>query len=103
MRTIAPRNFSLAFAARMISFSLPADYPRIKRVNSFQELVTTPFAAGVNALCWERTVGGQDVVGCGRVAPSEAAAAQDTPGSPGYRSRLDAVQLAALLADECEP
>lgn len=42
----------------MIPFSLPPDYPRIKRVNSFQELVTTPFAAGVNALCWERTLPG---------------------------------------------
>lgn len=42
----------------MDSFVLPADYPRIKRVNSFPELVNTPFAAGVNALCWERTLPG---------------------------------------------
>jgi hypothetical protein len=33
-------------------------YPRIKRVESFHELLTTPFAAGVNALCWERTLPG---------------------------------------------
>ena len=32
--------------------------PRIKRVGSFQELVTTPFAEGVNALCWERELVG---------------------------------------------
>jgi hypothetical protein len=36
----------------------PSDYPRIKRVKSFQELITTPFANGVNALCWERTLPG---------------------------------------------
>lgn len=42
----------------MIPFSLPSGYPRIKRVSSFQELVATPFADGVNALCWERTLAG---------------------------------------------
>src|SRR4051812_40797473 len=42
----------------MIPFTLPAAYPRIKRVSSFEELVTTPFADGVNALCWERTLAG---------------------------------------------
>lgn len=40
----------------MSPFALPPDYPRTKRVNSFQELITTPFAEGVNALCWERTL-----------------------------------------------
>ena len=42
----------------MIPFCLPSDYPRIQRVHSFQELIRTPFAAGVNALCWERTLPG---------------------------------------------
>ncbi len=42
----------------MNSFCLPPDYPRIKWVKSFQELVSTPFADGVNALCWERTLPG---------------------------------------------
>ncbi len=42
----------------MTPFTLPPDYPRIKRVSSFQELITTPFAGGVNALCWERTLSG---------------------------------------------
>jgi hypothetical protein len=32
--------------------------PCVRRVNSFDELVSTPFAAGVNALCWERTLRG---------------------------------------------
>jgi len=39
-------------------FNLPPDYPRIKRVASFHELATTPFADGVNALCWPRRLAG---------------------------------------------
>jgi hypothetical protein len=42
----------------MTPFALPPDYPRIRRVESFHELVTTPFEAGVNALCWPRTLPG---------------------------------------------
>jgi hypothetical protein len=42
----------------MPDFSLPAGYPRIQKVSSFHELVTTPFAYGVNALCWERMLPG---------------------------------------------
>lgn len=38
-------------------FTLP-DYPCIKRVNSFAELVATPFAGEVNALCWPRVLPG---------------------------------------------
>ena len=37
---------------------LPAAYPRIRRVASFEELVNTRFENGVNALCWERTLAG---------------------------------------------
>lgn len=40
----------------MSTFTLPSNYPRVKRVHSFQELVTTRFADGVNALCWQRTL-----------------------------------------------
>ena len=39
-------------------FIAPSDYGRIKLVNSFQELVGTRFANGVNALCWPRTLPG---------------------------------------------
>lgn len=41
----------------MPSFSLP-DYARIRRVNSFAELVAARFTDGVNAFCWERTLSG---------------------------------------------
>jgi hypothetical protein len=35
-----------------------AGCPRIKLVHSFHELLTTPFANGVNALCWPRRLAG---------------------------------------------
>ncbi len=36
----------------------PGGYPCIRTVSSFRELVATPFADGVNALCWPRTLPG---------------------------------------------
>ena len=42
----------------MAVFSLPSGYPRIRLVDSFHRLVTTPLADGVNALCWPRTLSG---------------------------------------------
>ncbi len=42
----------------MTPFTLPPGYNRIKRVQSFHELVTTPFDQGVNALCWPRALVG---------------------------------------------
>ncbi len=46
------------FVGRVTPLILPPDYPRIRRVGDFQELVTTPFADGVNALCWARALPG---------------------------------------------
>ena len=40
------------------AFALPPGYTRIKVVRSLDELVGTPFADGVNALCWPRTLPG---------------------------------------------
>ena len=42
----------------MTSANLFRDNPRVKVVTSFHELVTTPFANGVNALCWPRALPG---------------------------------------------
>ena len=39
-------------------FTPPPGYACIKVVGSFDELVSTPFADGVNALCWPRTLTG---------------------------------------------
>lgn len=37
---------------------LSSDYPRVREVSSFQELVTTPFRDGINAICWPRILEG---------------------------------------------
>lgn len=41
-----------------VSSSFVLDHPRIQLVASFEELVATPFADGVNALCWPRILQG---------------------------------------------
>jgi hypothetical protein len=38
--------------------TLPTNYTRIKLVQSYHELATTPFANGINALCWPRELPG---------------------------------------------
>ncbi len=38
--------------------ALPPDYPRIRVVSSLDELLATPFANGINALCWQRKLEG---------------------------------------------
>jgi hypothetical protein len=40
------------------TLSLPADYHRIRLVRTFDELVTSRFGNGVNALCWPRMLAG---------------------------------------------
>ena len=55
---LPPPTRSSLFVSRMTLLSLPADYARIRCVHSFRELVATPFADGVNALCWERVLPG---------------------------------------------
>ena len=40
------------------AFNPPPGYSRVKVVKNFDELVTTPFSDGVNALCWQRTLPG---------------------------------------------
>ena len=40
------------------AFALPPGYARVKAVQSLHELVSTPFADGVNALCWPRALPG---------------------------------------------
>src|SRR5215204_5685027 len=52
----APRVISLR--PRMLSLFAPAHYPRIKRVENFDQLISTPFADGINALCSERKLSG---------------------------------------------
>jgi hypothetical protein len=42
----------------MTPLALPTEYSRIKLVTSFDELISTDFADGINALCWPRELAG---------------------------------------------
>ena len=82
-------------------FILTPGYDRIKAVQSFHELVTTPFRDGINALCWPRTLSGdfREVAGAlgsdeGIVTVDEACLA-DLPLSEAGK-----VARTALLADQ---
>ena len=80
---------------------LPPDYPRIKRVKSFHELVTTPFADGVNALCWERRLPGdfsevvKHFVGSEEISTLDDARLLALPANAAGR-----VAIEILLADQ---
>lgn len=50
---------------------LPPDYQRIRVVGSFAELVATPFASGVNAVCWPRVLSGDFGEIVSQIAPGE--------------------------------
>ena len=84
----------------MPPFILPSNYPRIQRVNSFEELVTTRFAAGVNALCWERTLAGDFGEVVARLGPGEAITTVDEARLRALAvSAAGRVAIAQLLAD----
>ena len=72
----------------MISFTPPPGYTRIRVVKSFDELVTTPFGGGVNALCWERTLAGDFSEVVERLGVSEGMTTLDD-------SRLNGLHLSA--------
>lgn len=80
----------------MNSESKPAVFAsRIRRVGSFQELVSTPFVDGVNAMCWERSLRGdfREVaealeVGEG-ISPLEEMVLRNLSVSPAGREAID--------------
>ncbi len=53
------------------TFTPPPGYPRIRVVSSFHALVTTPFADGINALCWPRTLAGDFAEVAGKLGAGE--------------------------------
>ena len=68
----------------------PPDYFRIKTVLSFAELVDTPFADGVHALCWSRALPGD----FGKVVEKLGAVFGDLP--PRSSTKVPPFTLSAL-------
>src|SRR5471032_1605719 len=86
----------------MTLFTGPPGYTRIRTVRSFAELVATPFADGVNALCWPRTLPGDfgevvELLGRGAVedASQTSVCETDAPQDDGIIT-LDDARLLAL-------
>ena len=61
----------------MTSFALPSDYARVRAVGSFDELVATPLAGGVNALGWPRVLAGDFAEVVAALGPAEGVVALD--------------------------
>jgi hypothetical protein len=95
----------------MTPFTTPPDYHRIRCVNSFHELATTPFDHGVNALCWQRELPGDfaEVVarlGAGEgVVPLDEAGLLALPVSPAGRAAINVMltDLRLLRAHDLDP
>lgn len=85
----------------MPPFVVPADYPRVRFVSSFEELVNARFSDGVNALCWQRELLGDfaEVMTCLSADVGVAVLEEDhllsLPASPAGR-----MAIKALLADQ---
>jgi hypothetical protein len=83
------------------TFTVPADYSRIRVVGSFKELVSARFTRGVNALCWPRQLAGDfaEVVALLDAAEGvtvlEEAHLLSLPASPAGQ-----VAVEALLTDQ---
>lgn len=85
----------------MTSLRLPSDYTRIRRVRSFQELVTTPFADGINALCWERSLPGDFNEIMAQLGAAEGIATLDAARLRGLRvSAAGRAAVDCLLEDQ---
>jgi hypothetical protein len=85
----------------MSAFPFPSDYTRIKQVGSFLELANTPFADGVNALCWPRPLEGDFGEVVSRLGTSdEAIVTLDEPGLRSLELSLGGrMAVEVLLAD----
>ena len=94
-----------------MDLNLPANYSRIQRVHSFSELVSTRFADGVNALCWERSLPGDfaevvDRLGTGEgIVTLEAETLRALPVSAAGHMAIEAMlaDLELLRAQELAP
>jgi len=80
---------------------VPPHTSRVKQVASFRELVSTPFADGVNALCWPRTLSGDFGEVVAQLGPSDEpivtldeARLRDLAPGPAGRTAIE-----VLLAD----
>lgn len=82
-------------STRMTPLTLPTGYPRLRVVDSFEALLATPFADGINALCWSRELPGDfaEVIAllpaADGILPLDEATLEALPVSPTGRIAID--------------
>ena len=78
-----------------------AGQPRVRQVRSFEELRSTRFADGVNALCWERTLPGDYAEVIAKLGPGEGIVPIDDERIRAFDlSPAGRVAAEAMLADQ---
>ena len=78
-----------------------AGQPRVRLVRSFEELRTTRFADGVNALCWERTLPGDYAEVIAKLGPGEGIVALEDERIRGLAlSPAGKLAAEAMLTDQ---
>ncbi len=80
---------------------IPTDYPRIRRVSGFQELITATLNNGVNALVWERSLPGDFGEVVNRLGAGEGIVTLEEPqllALPVSEAGRQAIEI--LLADQ---
>jgi hypothetical protein len=91
----------------MSAFRLPHTYARVKAMRSFDELVTTPFADGVNGLCWPRTLPGDfgevvELLGPGEgIVTIDDSRLRELPISPAGQLAVELLLEDQRLLREC--
>jgi len=84
----------------MTPFSLPPNHPRIRRVHSFEELVATRFADGVNAFCWQRELAGDFAAVIAALGPGEGVRVLDENDLLALTATLDASMAITAMLDD---
>jgi hypothetical protein len=75
--------------------------PRVRQVRTFEELLNTRFAGGVNALCWERTLPGDYAEVVAKLGPGEGIVAiEDVRIRTLELTPAGRLAVEAMLADQ---
>ena len=72
----------------------------IKRVASFEELVATPFAGGVNAICWERRLPGDFAEVAAKLGPGEAIRTLDEEPLQSLKLTADGLKAVHVMLED---
>ncbi len=91
-----------SLTAHFPPFTPPDGYARVRLVRSFDELVATPFADEVNALCWPRSLTGDFAEVVRALGVGEALASVDETRLERLRLSAAGQAAAAILTEDLQ-